>query len=342
MIRFHQNRLDAVTRERLAETVLSPADFIQVFFLVEGAGILEPVAGLAGTAHLSPDRLAEAARPFLDRGISRFLLFGSVDQTLKSPDGRAAWVPDALVARGVASLKRAHPSATVMTDVCLCAYTTHGHCGLLSDGPHGQARIDNDATLPLLAAMARRHAEAGADWVAPSAMMDGQVAAIRRELDAAGSARDGGQPCRVLGYSAKFASAFYGPFRGAADSSPQSGDRKTYQMDWRNGREALEEVAADLAEAADAVMVKPALSYLDVLARSRDRFPDAVLAAYHTSGEFMGLRAAARAGVFPYRAALAEQLTAIKRAGANWIIGYAVADFWDVPGPWTAPRDAMD
>jgi len=320
MKRFHNHRIDARTRELHAETRLLPTDFIPALFVMEPDYQLERIKGLDGTWHVGIDRLAEAIQPWLALGMDKVLLFGVPDELQKSAAGRTAWEGETLVARAIRRIKTDFPDLTVFTDVCLCAYTDHGHCGLLR--PNGQ--IDNDTTLPLLAAMALSHARAGADWVAPSAMMDGQVAAIRKELDNNGFGPD---RTKVLGYSAKFASAFYGPFRGAAASAPEFGDRTTYQMDPRNGKEALEEIAADLAEGASAVMVKPALNYLDVIARARDAWPQSRLAAYHTSGEFMALKAAAAAGVVDYKRGLSEQLHAIKRAGADWIIGYAGEEY---------------
>lgn len=334
MTRFHHHRTNQTIRDARAETTILPDECIQVFFLVEGTNILQGIPALRGTAQVSPDRLAEACGPFLAHGIKSFLLFGSVDIAYKDSTGTSASVEDSIVCQGIRALKSACPEARIISDICLCAYTDHGHCGLLHTTDWNGLAIDNDATLPLLAAMACAHARAGADWVAPSAMMDGQVAAIRTALDANGFSRSGSQPCRILGYSAKFASAFYGPFRQAADSSPAMGDRKSYQMDWRNGREAQEEIQTDLEEQADAVMVKPAMGYLDVIARARDTWKDTTIAAYHTSGEFMSLKAAGDAGVLDYRSALAEHLHAIRRAGSNWIITYGLLDYFDIPCPW--------
>lgn len=321
MKRFHQHRIDAQTREQFAETHLKAADFIPALFVTENTNELERIAGLDGTWHVGLNRLAEALQPWMVLGLDKVLLFGVPHEAAKTPDGQAAWDGDPIVSQAIRRIKAEFPRLVIFTDVCLCAYTSHGHCGIIR-GQNGQ--IDNDATLPGLAAMALAHARSGADWVAPSAMMDGQVAAIRETLDRNGFGPD---RTRVLGYSAKFASGFYGPFRGAAASAPDFGDRKSYQMDPRNGREAMEEIQADLDEGAAAVMVKPALNYLDVLARARDGWPQVTLAAYHTSGEFMSLKAAAAAGVLEYPRALSEQLHAIKRAGADWIIGYAAQEY---------------
>jgi len=321
MQRFHQNRRNQAVRDACAETRLGAADLIPALFVVEDENYLQAVPGLETTWHAGIKRLAEALSPWFALGMDKVLLFGICPEEHKTPDGRAAWSADSLIARAVREIRTRFPAISVITDVCLCAYTSHGHCGVLTAEDHQEScQIDNDATLPLLAAMAVCHARAGAQWVAPSAMMDGQVQAIRQALDAAGF-----QATRILGYSAKFASALYGPFRGAAGSAPGLGDRASYQMDIRNGREALSEIAADLAEGAAAVMVKPAVHYLDVIARARDKWPEATIAAYHTSGEFMALRAAAQAGVLDGRKALHEQLTAIKRAGADWIITYGGA-----------------
>ena len=321
MERFHQHRIDAQTREQFAETRLEPSNFIPALFVTEIPNQLERISGLDGTWHAGLDRLGDAIRPWLVLGLDKILLFGVPNEAAKTSDGRAAWARDPIVSQAIRRLKAEFPTLTIFTDVCLCAYTTHGHCGIIQDR---SGHIDNDATLPGLAAMALSHAKAGADWVAPSAMMDGQVAAIRAELDQNGFGPDQTQ---VLGYSAKFASAFYGPFRGAAASAPDFGDRKSYQMDPRNGREALAEIQADLDEGAAAVMVKPALNYLDVIARAHDLWPNTTLAAYHTSGEYMTLKAAAAAGVVEYQRALSEQLHAIKRAGADWIISYAAEEY---------------
>jgi porphobilinogen synthase len=266
---------------------------------------------------LSIDRLIEEVSGLLRLGIDKTLLFGVVDRSVKDGRGTAGFASDSLVCRAVAAIKRAHPEAFVITDVCLCEYTSHGHCGLL-DG----AEVENDATLPLLAEMALQHAIAGADCVAPSAMMDGQVEAIRRRLDEHGLAQ-----IRIMGYSAKYASAFYGPFREAAASAPSFGDRQGYQMDYRTMRQGIQEIAADMDEGADYVMIKPALSYLDMIARAAALFPRTPLAAYQVSGEYSMLLAGAAAGLFDERRIFHETLTAIKRAGAQLIISYYAPQF---------------
>lgn len=334
MTRFHHRRTNQTVRDACAETTIVPEDCIQVFFLVEGTNILKAIPALSGTAQVSTDRLAEACRPFLAHGIKTFLLFGNVDSSHKDSIASASSDENSIICQGIKALKSACPDARIMTDICLCAYTDHGHCGLLHQTEGNGLVIDNDATLALLASMACAHAKAGADWVAPSAMMDGQVSAIRKALDANGFSRSGSRPCHIMGYSAKFASAFYGPFRQAADSSPAIGDRKTYQMDYRNGNEAMDEIRADLEEQADAVMVKPAMGYLDVIARARNTWKDATIVAYHTSGEFMSLKAAASTGILDYTQALSEHLHAMRRAGTTWIISYGLLDYFSIPCPW--------
>jgi len=309
--RLRPLRATAADRDKNAEVSLAPTDFILPFFVVEGTGVDHPLPTLHGVSHLSIDRLVAAARQARDAGVDKVLLFGVIDAG-KGPGAPEAVRPDSLVARAVAALKKALPDLTVFTDVCVCAYTDHGHCGVLKG-----TEIDNDASLPLLAEMALGHARAGADFVAPSAMMDGQVAAIRARLD-----EEGFQATKVLGYSAKYASKLYGPFRDAAGSAPSFGDRKSYQMDPRNRVQGVEEAAADLAEGAAWVMVKPSTFYLDVLSAVKDRFPVVPLAAYHTSGETMMLRHGAAAGLFDWKDALLENLYAIKRAGADFIISY--------------------
>lgn len=310
--RFRPLRETEADRDAHAEVSLAATDFILPFFVVEGRGIERPLPTLTGVSHLSIDRLVEAARRARTVGVDKVLLFGVVGADEKSPDARAATRADSLVARAVAALKADQRDLIVMTDVCVCAYTDHGHCGVL----RGQS-IDNDASLPLLADMALAHARAGADFVAPSAMMDGQVAAIRARLD-----EEGFDQTKILGYSAKYASKLYGPFRDAAASAPSFGDRKSYQMDYRTRTQGVEEAAADLEEGAAWVMVKPSTFYLDVLSAIKARFPLVPLAAYHTSGETMMLRHGAAAGLFPWKEGLLENLYAIKRAGADYLITY--------------------
>jgi porphobilinogen synthase len=268
---------------------------------------------MPGVQRFSVDTLVREAKEVRDAGIPAVLLFGIPDE--KDPRGSGADAPGGIVQRAVEAVKSAEPDLCIVTDVCLCEYTDHGHCGIVEDGD-----VSNDPSLERLAATALSHARAGADVVAPSDMMDGRVAAIRGALDS-----DGFSQLPILSYAAKFASAYYGPFRDAAESTPRFGDRRSYQMDPANGREALREMELDLAEGADALMVKPALPYLDVLAEARRRF-DVPLAAYHVSGEYAMIHAAARNGWIDGPRAMEEALVAIKRAGADLIVSYAARD----------------
>jgi porphobilinogen synthase len=274
-----------------------------------GDGVREPIGSMPGQFRFSVDELVAECAELARRGIGGVMLFGLPES--KDAIGSGAWIPDGIVQRAIRALKDEGSSLVVAADVCLCEYTDHGHCGVLEDG-----RVANDATLELLARSAISLAEAGADVVAPSAMMDGQVAAIRRALDG-----EGKSDTPIVAYAAKYASSFFGPFREAADSAPRSGDRRGYQMDPPNAREALREMAADLAEGADVLMVKPALPYLDVLRRARERF-DAPLAAYQVSGEYAMIAAAGERGWIDREAAALESLTAIARAGADIVITY--------------------
>ena len=316
MKRFRTFRTDQATRDRYADVSLNVQDFIYPYFVVEGEGIVEPVATMPGINRYSIDTLVDDVLQVKALGIDKVLLFGVVSDEVKDERGTAAYAEDNLISRTVRAIKKASPETIVFTDVCLCEYTSHGHCGLLHHHD-----VDNDTTLPLLAEMAYQHAKAGADFVAPSAMMDGQVEAIKRRLSVAGLST------RVLAYSAKYASAFYGPFRDAADSAPSFGDRKTYQMDYRTHDQGLEEIAADLEEGADWTMVKPALPYLDVIARAVERFPRVPMVAYQVSGEYAMLKAAARAGYLDEQRVVYESLIAIKRAGANYIITYYAKEY---------------
>ncbi len=301
-------------RRMVAETRLSPSDFIYPLFVTGGRRVRRPIAPMPGCFQISADEAVKEAKEVASLGIRAVLLFGLPEH--KDARGTGAYDGGEAVQRAVVGIKRAVPAMVVITDVCLCEYTDHGHCGIVRrDGT-----VDNDATLPLLAASAVSHAQAGADIVAPSAMMDGQVAAIRAGLDQAGH---GGVP--IMGYSAKYASGFFGPFRVAAASAPQFGDRRAYQMDPPNVREAMREIEADLADGADMIMVKPALAYLDVIASARRRF-DAPLAAYNVSGEYSMLKAAAANGWLDERRVVTEVLTSIKRAGADLIITYHAKD----------------
>jgi porphobilinogen synthase len=309
MQRLRRLRRTEALRRLVRETRLSPEGFVYPLFVVGGSGVRNAIASMPGQHQLSLDQLPAEAQELRALGIPAVLLFGI--PSTKDEQGSEAYAGDGIVQEAVRALKQADPELLVITDVCLCEYTSHGHCGVVKDG-----EVDNDATLPLLTRTALSQAQAGADMVAPSAMMDGQVAAIRQALD------EGSFPhIPIMAYAAKYASAFYGPFREAAESAPQFGDRRGYQMDPPNAREALREIEADVAEGADMVMVKPALAYLDVLARARERF-DLPLAAYNVSGEYAMIKAAAANGWLDERRVTLEVLTAIKRAGADIIITY--------------------
>ena len=311
--RLRRLRRTEALRRLVRETRLSPEDFVYPLFVVHGSGVRNAIPSMPGQAQLSVDQLAAEARELRDLGIPAVLLFGI--PASKDEQASEAYAPDGIVQEAVRALKQADPALLVITDVCLCEYTSHGHCGIVKNGD-----VDNDATLPLLAKTALSHAQAGAGMVAPSAMMDGQVAAIRRALDEGGFAQT-----PIMAYAAKYASAFYGPFREAAESAPQFGDRCGYQMDPANVREALREIDGDVAEGADIVMVKPALAYLDVLALARQRF-DLPLAAYNVSGEYAMIKAASANGWLDEKRVVLEVLTAIKRAGADVIITYHAKD----------------
>ncbi|MFQ5513812.1 MAG: porphobilinogen synthase [Myxococcota bacterium] len=312
--RARRLRRTAGLRGLAAETRVLAQDLILPLFCVPGRGVREPVASMPGVERLSVDQLAAEAKEIQSLGIAAVILFGIPER--KDALGSGAYDADGIVQRAIRALKEATPELVVIADVCLCEYTDHGHCGVF-DGVH----VVNDDTLPLLAQTAVASARAGADIVAPSDMMDGRVAAIRSALD-----QEGLQDTVILSYAAKYASAFYGPFRDAAESTPMSGDRRGYQMDPANAREALSEIATDLTEGADVVMVKPALPYLDVIRRARDTF-DAPLFAYQVSGEFSLIRAAAERGWIDEERAIEESLTAIRRAGADRVISYFAREF---------------
>jgi porphobilinogen synthase len=300
-------------RRMIRETTLEIADFVYPAFVCHGRGVREEIPSMPGVFHLSTDVLAEEAAAVTSDGIPAMLLFGL--PRFKDEMGSEAYDDEGIVQQAVRAIKSAAPDLIVITDLCLCEYTSHGHCGVIRDG-----NVDNDATLPLLAQTAVSQAQSGADVIAPSDMMDGRVGAIRQALDERGY---GETP--IMAYSAKYASAFYGPFRDAADSAPQFGDRRGYQMDPANAREAMEEIALDVAEGADIVMVKPALLYLDVIRLARETFTQPI-AAYNVSGEYSMIKAAARNGWLNERQAALEALTAIKRAGADIIISYFARD----------------
>ena len=300
----------------LAEVRLCREQLIAPLFVRSGSDVRREIPSMPGQFQFSVDTAMETVRRWADAGVPAVLLFGVTDSESKNATGSGAWDPSAPVQRLTAEIKNALPEMLVITDVCLCEYTDHGHCGVVA-GADGSARdVDNDATLELLAATALSHARAGADVVAPSAMMDGQVGAIRGALD------EGGLPnTAILSYAVKFASSLYGPFRDAAESPPKFGDRRTYQMDFRSPRQATLEADLDVEEGADILMVKPAGAYLDVIAQVR-RQVTLPLAAYHVSGEYAMLKAAATAGWLDERAAAIEITTAIRRAGADLIVTY--------------------
>ena len=302
-------RRSAVLRDMVRETTLAPSDFIYPLFVVEGRDVRRPIGSMPGIFNLSLEHAVAEARQAHALGVPAVLLFGIPEH--KDARGSQAYAREGIVQRAVRELKNALPDLLVVTDVCLCEYTDHGHCGVLEQG-----HVANDATLPLLAQMAVTCAQAGADIIAPSDMMDGRVAAIRSALD---EARLTEVP--ILSYAAKYASAFYGPFREAAQSTPQYGDRRTHQMDPGNVREALREVDLDLEEGADMIMVKPALSYLDVIQRVRERV-DVPVVAYNVSAEYSMVKAAAQAGWIDGERLMLEVLTSIKRAGADLLITY--------------------
>lgn len=296
-------------RRMVRETRVSPDSLIYPLFLVEGTDIKRPIPSLEGQYHWSADRVCEEIAACMEAGVSRVLLFGIPSH--KDCCGSSAWDPNGVVQQGIRAIKQAYPDCYVITDVCMCEYTDHGHCGIL----HGQ-EVDNDKTLEVLAKTALSHVQAGADMVAPSDMMDGRVAAIRSVLD-----QNGYTSTPILSYSAKYASAFYGPFREAAGSAPAFGDRRGYQMDPHNRNEALKECALDVEEGADLLMVKPALSYLDVIRDVADNF-DLPLAAYSVSGEYAMIKAASSAGLIDEYRVMCESALSIYRAGADILITY--------------------
>ncbi len=311
--RMRRLRVSETLRRLVRETRLSRDDLVLPLFVVEGSGVRESVASMPGVFRYSVDTLVAEVKRVREAGIPAVLLFGI--PAAKDARGSGADAADGIVQRAVESIKAAEPDLCVMTDVCLCGYTDHGHCGVVAEGD-----VDNDPSVERLAVTALSHARAGADIVAPSDMMDGRVAAIRAALDAHDFPN-----VAILSYAAKFASAYYGPFRQAAESAPRFGDRRGYQLDPPNRREALREMRLDLEEGADALMVKPALPYLDLLADARREF-DLPLAAYQVSGEYAMIKAAAERGWIDGDRAIDESLIAIKRAGADWIVSYAAVE----------------
>ncbi len=306
-------RVNESMRRMVRETQLEPADFVLPLFACPGEGIRKPISSMPGNFQLSVDEMVKECEGAHALGIGGVILFGIPDH--KDEVASENYDDNGIVQRAIRAIKAAHPNLLVMTDVCNCEYTSHGHCGNVIDGD-----VDNDSTLEWLAASAVTHARAGADIVAPSDMMDGRVGAIRQALD-----KNGYQKVSILAYSAKFASGFYGPFREAAESTPAFGDRRTYQMDPANGREAMHEMELDLEEGADMLMVKPAMPYLDLIRQARDRFP-VPISAYQVSGEYSMIMAAVERGWLDYDRIMLETLTSIRRAGADFILTYFARD----------------
>ena len=307
--RLRRLRRSAGLRALVRETTLDPGDFIYPLFVTAGRGVRTEVTSMPGVHQLSSDQAVRVVRELADSGIAGVLLFGIPEG--KDAVGSQGYAETGVVQEAIRAIKDARPDLVVITDVCLCEYTDHGHCGVLEG-----EEVANDPSLELLARMSLSHVEAGADIVAPSDMMDGRVGAIRTALD-----REGRSDVPIMAYSAKFASGFYGPFREAAESAPRFGDRRGYQMDPPNGREAMREIEQDVAEGADIVMVKPALAYLDLIRRARERFEHPI-AAYNVSGEYAMVKAAARNGWIDEQRVVLEILFGIKRAGADFIISY--------------------
>jgi porphobilinogen synthase len=312
-IRLRRLRRTERLRELVRENRVDIGDLVYPLFVVEGRGIKQEVSAMPGIFRFSPDQLPPEIEEIAGLKIPAVILFGIPEH--KDEVGSSAYDPQGVIPQAVKTIKHSAPKLLVITDVCLCEYTSHGHCGVVVGD-----QIDNDQTLPLLAKIALSHAEAGADIVAPSDMMDGRVKAIRQVLDA-----NGFQHLPILAYAAKYASAFYGPFREAAESAPQFGDRRSYQMDYHNLREALREIEQDINEGADIIMIKPALAYLDVIRQARNTF-NCPLAAYNVSGEYAMVKAAADQGWLDEKQVVMEILTAIKRAGADIILTYHAKD----------------
>jgi porphobilinogen synthase len=310
-------RTSAAMRALVRETQINPDGLVQPLFVVEGNGVVQPIGSMPGVSRYSVDAVVRECRELDAAGVRAVLLFGIPDDAQKDAYATINYDPNGVVQRAAAAIKDALPNLLVIADLCNCEYTDHGHCGILDDG----GDVDNDATVELLAKTALSYARAGVDIVAPSDMMDGRVGAIRAVLD-----DDGFTKTAIMSYAAKYASAFYGPFREAAGSTPSFGDRRTYQMDPANGREALKEVRLDVEEGADIVMVKPAMAYLDVVRAVRES-TDLPVAVYHVSGEYAMLKAAAERGWIDEERAVDETLTAIARAGAGIIITYFAKDY---------------
>ena len=312
-LRLRRLRGTGPMRDLTRETRLSPREFVYPMFVTHGHGVREAIEPMPGCYQMSLDVMSEEVDEVASLGIPAVLLFGLPAE--KDPMGSEGYDPEGIVQEAVRVIKKNSPEMLVITDVCMCEYTDHGHCGVIDNG-----KVDNDQTLELLGRTAVSHVQAGADMPAPSAMMDGQVWAVRRALNA-----DGYEDTPIMGYAAKYASGFYGPFRVAADSTPQFGDRKSYQMDPANIRMAMREIESDIAEGADIVIVKPALAYLDVIKEAKAKF-DVPLAAYNVSGEYSMVKAAAQQGWIDEKPVTTELLTAIKRAGADIILSYHAKD----------------
>ncbi len=313
-IRMRRLRSSNAMRRLVRKNTLSVDDLVYPLFVRDGSGIKEPIKSMDDCFHFSPDTIAAEAVEVASLGIPAVLLFGLPDK--KDEIGSQAWAEDGVVHKAIREIKKAAPELLVVTDVCLCEFTSHGHCGVIKDN-----NVDNDPTCELLAKMALSHAQAGADIVAPSDMMDGRVNSIREALE-----ENDFKDVTIMSYAAKYASAFYGPFRDAAESAPAFGDRRNYQMDPASGTEqAMAEIALDIEEGADIVMVKPALAYLDIIAAAKQRF-DCPLAAYNVSGEYMMVKNSAAAGLLDGKATMLELLTSIKRAGADILITYFAKD----------------
>lgn len=307
--RLRRLRKSAVLREMFRETHLHKSDFIYPLFVVEGDGVKNEISSMPGQFQMSVDNVVRECEELQRLGLNSILLFGIPGE--KDEVGSGAYDENGIIQKALRAIKKEFPEIVAITDVCLCEYTSHGHCGVIENGD-----VQNDATLDLLVKEALSHARAGADIIAPSDMMDGRVGAIRGELD-----KNGFADTPIMAYSAKYSSAFYGPFREAAESAPQFGDRKSYQMDPPNSDEAIREIALDIQEGADIVMVKPALSYLDIIRRAKDEF-NMPIAAYNVSGEYSMIKAAAANGWLDGERVMLEVLTSIKRAGADVIITY--------------------
>jgi porphobilinogen synthase len=317
-------RLTPALRGMLRETILTPQNFIYPLFVRHGANIQDEISSMQGQFQWSIDKLPEQAKEIARLGISAVILFGIPDK--KDSIGVENFAPQGIIQQAIHSIKEAVPELVIVTDVCLCEYTDHGHCGILNAGDNMSSHLPegyvlNDPTLDVLGKVAVSHAEAGADIIAPSGMIDGMVGAIRTALNGSGF-----EHTPILSYAVKYASSFYGPFREAAQGAPKFGDRRSHQMDPANAREALREAALDVSEGADMLMVKPALPYLDIIRRVHDAFPELPVAAYNVSGEYAMLKAAAANGWLNERSAVLETLTAIKRAGADLIITYFAKD----------------